>query len=312
MHEFVEVALEPARITRDALPSDVEVVIAVVVPLRVGGMRAPRLDHHGAHDHGRNDRPVRIGADDLLIHELLGDDDHTLRREGRFLLHAHEAPHLRIPRRVGALRVNDRDARVQRGDGGQGFPRVRTRHRLDARIRLCQVGAHVIAQRPEREAGRARGEARDHPEMRVLLDLEPALGRPPFDGAPERVQRADAGVPGPREDQLPRAARRDHLVVDQIGREAGQGQVAAPLADDLVTRGKADEVGEAFDDDGVTVVDETRDRVAHRRHFGSVVRHPWSVIRRDCSCRHMVMYLRMTDNRRRMTPNPSSRAGIHR
>src|SRR5204863_2687102 len=84
VHEFVEVALEPARITRDALPSDVEVVIAVVVPLRVGGMRAPRLDHHGAHDHGRNDRPVRIGADDLLIHELLGDDDHTLRREGRF------------------------------------------------------------------------------------------------------------------------------------------------------------------------------------------------------------------------------------
>src|SRR5438093_11897766 len=78
VHEVVEVARELVGVARDALPRDIEIVVAVVVALRVGGMRAPRLDHHGAYDHGRNDRPVRIGADHVLIHELLGDDDHTL------------------------------------------------------------------------------------------------------------------------------------------------------------------------------------------------------------------------------------------
>src|SRR5947199_1559846 len=56
VHEFVQVALEPARITRDALPGDVEVVVAVVIPLRVGVMRVPRFDLHGAHYQDRNDR----------------------------------------------------------------------------------------------------------------------------------------------------------------------------------------------------------------------------------------------------------------
>src|SRR5207249_6466121 len=71
VHEFVQVALEQARITRDALSGAVAVVVAVVVPLRVGGMRAPRLDHHGAHDHGRNDPPVRIGQHPALVYHLL-------------------------------------------------------------------------------------------------------------------------------------------------------------------------------------------------------------------------------------------------
>ena len=65
-----------------------------------------------------------------------------------------------------------------------------------------------------------------------------------------------------------------HLVVDEVGRQPGEGQVALALADDLVAGGEADEVGEALDRHGVAVADEVRDRVAHRWR-------PWM-----CSRRH--------------------------
>ena len=99
--------------------------------------------------------------------------------------------------------------------------------------------------------------------MRVFLDLE----RPSFHGAPKRVERADAGIAGPGEDELLRAARRNHLVVDQVRRQAAQGQVAAPLANDLVTCGKRDQVGEPFDHDDVAVAHVPRDGILHRHDF---------------------------------------------
>src|SRR6266699_1227466 len=42
-HEFVEISLEPPRVLRDFFPADVELVVAVIVPLRVRRVRAPRL-----------------------------------------------------------------------------------------------------------------------------------------------------------------------------------------------------------------------------------------------------------------------------
>src|SRR5438034_1038628 len=136
-------------------------------------------------------------------------------------------------------------------------------------LRVRRVRAHVVAQRPEGEAGRARREARHHAEMRILLDLErrPTL---PFHRASERVQRAHAGISGPGENELPGAARGDHLVINQVGREAAQREVAATLADDLVARGEADEMGEPLDDHGVAVVDEAGDGVAHGHHLRDV------------------------------------------
>src|SRR2546423_2689758 len=83
----------------------------------------------------------------------------------------------------------------------------------------------------------------------------------------------DTGVPGPRKHQLAGAPRADHLIVDQIRREAREREVAPPLSDDLVPRGEADEVGEPLDDDGVAVVDEARDRVAHGHDLGGVIPH---------------------------------------
>ena len=95
--------------------------------------------------------------------------------------------------------------------------------------------------------------------MGVLLQLERRSAFA-FDGATEGVKRARAGVPGPREDQLPGAAGRDHLIVDEIGREPAEDEVAAALADDLVPRGEADQVREALDHHRVAVVHVARRR----------------------------------------------------
>src|SRR6185312_15842207 len=96
-----------------------------------------------------------------------------------------------------------------------------------------------------------------------------------FGSPPDRPEPTDARVAEPGEDQLAGDARRDHLVVDQVRREPGEGQVAPALADDLVAGGEADEMGEALDRDGVAVADEVGDGVAHR---GDLARaHPGSI-----------------------------------
>jgi len=74
-------------------------------------------------------------------------------------------------------------------------------------------------------------------------------------------------IPGPRKDELPGAAGGDHLIVDQIGREAAQREVAAPLADDLVPAANEMRWVKAFDDDDIAVTHEPRDGVLHRHRF---------------------------------------------
>src|SRR2546423_12208894 len=69
-YAVVEVALERAPIARDRLPSDVEGVVAVVVPLRVRRACAPRLDPDRIHDHGGGGRAGRGGAGHRLLHHL--------------------------------------------------------------------------------------------------------------------------------------------------------------------------------------------------------------------------------------------------
>ena len=100
--------------------------------------------------------------------------------------------------------------------------------------------------------------------MAVLLDLE--LAR--LDRVAEAVQRADARVAAPGEDQLARAAGADQLVVDDVRRHPHERQVALALADDLVPGGDGDQVGEALQRDGVAVVDEVGDGVGEGGDLG--------------------------------------------
>ena len=168
----------------------------------------------------------------------------------------------------GALRVDDRDVRAQRRHGIDRLVAIRRADRSDQRVGLRQVGLEIAAQREEREVHRAGRVAADHPEVAVLLDLERLVRDVALDPPPDRAEPADARVAEPREDELAGDAGGDHLVVDDVGREPGEGQVALALADDLVTGGERDEVGEPLDRHGIAVAHEVGDRVAHRRDLG--------------------------------------------
>ena len=125
----------------------------------------------------------------------------------------------------------------------------------------------VAAQDRAGQSGRAGGVGGGHRRVAVLLELERA--RPAvLHRVAQAVQRADAGVAAPREDELARAAHADHLIVDQIGRHAHQREVALALPDDLVPRGEGDEVREALERDGAAVVDVGGDRVVQRQELG--------------------------------------------
>ena len=140
--------------------------------------------------------------------------------------------------------------------------------RPDQRVGDRQVRLEVGAQREEGQVHGARRVPPDHPEVAVLLELERLVRDLALDPPADRAEPADARVAEPGEDELAGDAGGDHLVVDEVRRQAGQRQVALALADDLVAGGEADEVGEALDRDGVAVADELGDGVAHRRDLG--------------------------------------------
>ena len=93
-----------------------------------------------------------------------------------------------------------------------------------------------------------------------------------LDGVAQAVQRADAGIAGPREHQLFGAAHPDQLIVDDVRRHADQRQVLAALANDLMAGGGRNEVGETLHRHNIAVADRRGDRVGKRhqlRHFAA-------------------------------------------
>ena len=159
----------------------------------------------------------------------------VLRGQHRFLLDADDAFDEDVAGAVGLLRVDDRDVRAMRRHRGQLLAGERAGDELDVRVDLRKIGAAVAAEDRARHAGGAGGVRVRHRGMAVLFDLErtrPAA----FDGVAEAVQRTDAGVAAPREDEPAGAAAADHLVVQHVGRHSDERQIREALADDLVAR----------------------------------------------------------------------------
>src|SRR6266849_4479587 len=95
--------------------------------------------------------------------------------------------------------------------------------------------------------------------MVVLFDRE--RRRPiVLDSVPQTVQRADSGITAPGEDELRSAARADQLVIYKVRGHPDQGQVAAPLADNLMAGSKRDQVGEAFQRNDIAIAHHFLDR----------------------------------------------------
>jgi hypothetical protein len=99
------------------------------------------------------------------------------------------------------------------------------------------------------------------------------------------MQRADAGIAAPGEDELSGRAHPDQLVVHQVRGHPDQRQVAPPLPDQLVARGVRDQVREALQRDGVPVVDELRDRLAE----GQDARHEANLSGLFITCQDSVL-----------------------
>ncbi len=128
------------------------------------------------------------------------------------------------------------------------------------RVLRGKVGSAVAPQHGERQVRRARRVGRSHPGVRVLLELE--RSRPVvLDRVAEAVQRADAGIPAPREDELPGAAGADQLVVDHVGRHPDERQLPPALPHELVPGRVRDQMREPLERDGLPVRDERRDRI---------------------------------------------------
>ena len=114
----------------------------------------------------------------------------------------------------------------ERRDGVDRAVAVGRFDRPDQRVGDRQVRLEVAPQREERQVHRAGRVPPDHPEVAVLLDLERLLGDLALDPPPDRAEPADARVAEPAEDELAGDAGRDHLVVDEVRRQPGEGQVA--------------------------------------------------------------------------------------
>lgn len=69
------------------------------------------------------------------------------------------------------------------------------------------------------------------------------------------MQRADAWIAAPREDQFLGAAHADELIVDEIGRQAHQCEITSSLTNDLVACGKRNEMGKALERHTVSIGD---------------------------------------------------------
>jgi hypothetical protein len=96
--------------------------------------------------------------------------------------------------------------------------------------------------------------------MRVFLDLD-GLGPAVFDGIAQPVQRSNARISAPGEDNLLDAPGSDELIVDQVRSHADHSEIALALPYDLVPRGERDQVREPFQGDGVAIANRFADRL---------------------------------------------------
>ena len=158
-------------------------------------MRATGHDGDGGNRPGRQDDRVGGGAIET-IDDFLDGDESAGRGEDRLLLHADDALDEHVAGAIGLLGVDDGHVRPMRGHRSQRLTGERTRHELDARIDLRQLGSEIPAEKRGRHAGGARGVGVGHRRMAVFFDLErprPAL----LDGVAQSMQRANARIAAP-------------------------------------------------------------------------------------------------------------------
>src|SRR5690606_9494552 len=256
--------LELIAVTADGIPILVEGVVTLVVTQRIGRRRAPFRYGDGGDRPGRQYTGVYRCAQ--VIDDFLNRDNAALGGQHCFLLDADDAFHQHVALAVGALRMDYRYIRADRRYGRQSLTGKGAFDELDLVVDLGQVAADITAQYRQGQTRGTRFIGIGHGCVAMLDQLEAT--RPAFlYGVPHAMQGADTGVAAPGEDELLGTTGADHLVVDQVRGHADQCQITFALANDFMTRGEGNQVGEAFHRDGITVVDVLGHRVLERKEF---------------------------------------------
>src|SRR5712691_11722134 len=194
-------------ITRDRVPGLIIGVVALVVAVRIGGMRAARHAGDAADGPARQDH--RIGAALAEIrNDLLDRHQRAFRGQHHLLLHADDAFDQHVAGGVRLERVHHRDVGPDRRHGRERFAGERACDALDVGIDVRQVDPEIAAEDRARQPGRAGLVGIGHGGVGMLLDRDrhrPAV----LVGVAETMQRADARIAHPRENQLLGAAHAD-------------------------------------------------------------------------------------------------------
>src|SRR5215467_14914185 len=104
--------------------------------------------------------------------------------------------------------------------------------------------------------------------MTVLFDFDvvrPAV----LGGVTEARRQTNAGIACPRKDHLACATGADHLVIDEIGCEADQCQIAKTLSNNLVSGSRGNKMAEGFRSHRITIMYKRVDglfEAANSRH----------------------------------------------
>src|SRR6266568_7704118 len=103
-HMFAHPAEKRLAVPRDGVPGGVKGVVAPVIAVGIGWVRAARYFGDSAHRPMRQDRGVRT-RNAQVVDNLLNGHDHIGRRERGLLLHSDDPLDQHVPRAVCPLRV---------------------------------------------------------------------------------------------------------------------------------------------------------------------------------------------------------------
>src|ERR1043165_778268 len=103
--------------------------------------------------------------------------------------------------------------------------------------------------------------------MRILLEFD-VIGNVLLDSAPESIKRTRARVSCPTKYESSGATSSDHLIVNQIRREATKSQITSSLTNNFVRGSKTNQMCEPLDNNHTTVMHKPANGFLHRHQFG--------------------------------------------
>jgi hypothetical protein len=158
---------------------------------------------------------------------------------------------------VRFLGVDNGDIRLNGGHGCQSFAGERALNEFDLVIVFWKVRTGVGSQHRKWQIGCARNIGVRKIAVAVLLNFQ-RRGPIVLDSIAQAVQRADAWISSPGKNEFASATSSDHLIVNDVGGHTHQGQILSLLADDFMASGKGNQVGKAFQGNGLAVTHKAR------------------------------------------------------